>query len=205
MERRIPKNSRCVHSDGLYNKISYNPTAIAMKKFRTLLLVVFALFTFSVAQAGPVESAFSPDGGAEALVLKTIGAARHNIRMAAFSFTSSKIVKSLVAAKRHGVDVQVIVDDSKGCSDNATRSAMNLLTNAGIPLRTVGTYKLHHDKYMIIDGKHVQTGSFNYTRAAAEGNSENVVVIWNDEANANRYLRHWQSRWNQGRTWYCPY
>ena len=176
-----------------------------MKKIRHLLFIVLALFSISVAQAGPVESAISPDGGAEALVLRTIGSARSSIRMAAFSFTSSKIVKSLVAAKRRGVDIQIVVDDGKGCEDNATRSAMNLLVNAGIPLRTVGVYKLHHDKYIIVDRKHVETGSFNYTRAAAEGNSENVVVIWNDEENAARYLRHWQSRWNQGRTWYCPY
>ena len=176
-----------------------------MKTLRHLLFVVLALFSISVAQAGPVESAFSPDGGAEALVLRTIGSARSSIRMAAFSFTSSKIVKSLVAAKRRGVDIQIVVDDGKGCADNATRSAMNLLVNAGIPLRTVGVYKLHHDKYIIVDRKHVETGSFNYTRAAAEGNSENVIVVWNDEENAARYLKHWQSRWNQGRTWYCPY
>ncbi len=70
-----------------------------MKTLRHLLFVVLALFSISVAQAGPVESAFSPDGGAEALVLRTIGSARSSIRMAAFSFTSSKIVKSLAAAK----------------------------------------------------------------------------------------------------------
>ncbi len=176
-----------------------------MKSLRRLLFLVLVCFSCTVVQAGPVESAFSPDGGAEALVLRTIGSARSSIRMAAFSFTSSKIVKSLIAAKRRGVDVKIVIDDGKGCADNATRSAMNLLTNAGIPLRTIGVYKLHHDKYIIVDKQHVETGSFNYTRAAAEGNSENVIVVWNDAENAARYLKHWESRWNQGRTWYCPY
>jgi phosphatidylserine/phosphatidylglycerophosphate/cardiolipin synthase-like enzyme len=33
---------------------------------------------------------------------------------------------------------------------------------------------------VISDGKHVQTGSFNYSQAAAKSNSENVLVVWNN-------------------------
>ncbi len=64
-----------------------------MKFFKHLILFVFAsLFALSV-QAGPVESAFSPDGRAEAMIIRTIGAARSNIRMAAFSFTNPSIIR----------------------------------------------------------------------------------------------------------------
>ncbi|MFX4396927.1 hypothetical protein ABTA35_20190, partial [Acinetobacter baumannii] len=39
-----------------------------------------------------VEVGFSPEGSAEALVLKTIDSARKQIRMMAYAFTSPKVV-----------------------------------------------------------------------------------------------------------------
>ena len=41
---------------------------------------------------------------------------------------------------------------------------MNLLVNAGIPVRTVSQYKIMHDKVIIADGRNIEVGSFNYTR-----------------------------------------
>ena len=175
-----------------------------MKNFRIISLFAFGLaFTASV-QAGSVESAFSPDGGAEALVIRTIDSAHSNIRMAAFSFTSPQVMKGLIGAKRRGIDVRIVVDD-KANQVPAGKSAMNLLASAGIPLRTISIYKIHHDKYIVVDGLHVETGSFNFTKSAADNNSENVVVVWNDSANASRYLKHWESRWNKAQDWVPSY
>ncbi len=172
--------------------------------YRRVSFLTAGLAFAAVVHAGPVECAFSPDGGAEALVIRTIESARGNIRMAAFSFTSPRIMKSLINARRCGVDVRIIVDE-KGNQGRASHSAMNLLSNAGISLRAISMYKIHHDKYIVVDGQHVETGSYNFTRSAAESNSENVVVVWNDLANALRYLRHWESRWNKAQEWIPSY
>ena len=145
----------------------------------------------------PIEVAFSPEAGAEALVLKVIGSARQTIRLAGYSFTSPAIVRSLMDAKRRGVDVKVLLDD-KGNRGQASVAAMNLIVGASIPLRVVSAYAIHHDKYVVVDGKHTETGSFNYSQAAARSNSENVLVIWDNPAVAGRYLLHWESRWGQG-------
>lgn len=151
-----------------------------------------------------VESAFSPDGGAEALVLKAIGAARTSIRVAAYSFTSPPVTRALLAAKRRGVNVAVVVDD-KGNRAKSSKQALNLLVNAGIPTRTIDAYAIHHDKYLVIDAEHVETGSFNYSASAASRNSENVVVVWNNPQLASRYLAHWQSRFDQGTPYRSSY
>ncbi|MBU9229148.1 phospholipase D family protein [Burkholderia multivorans] len=151
-----------------------------------------------------VESAFSPDGGAEALVLKAIGAARSSIRVAAYSFTSPAVTRALLDAKRRGVNVAVVVDD-KGNRAKNSKQALNLLVNAGIPTRTIDTYAIHHDKYLVIDAEHVETGSFNYSASAASRNSENVVVVWNNPQLASRYLTHWQSRFDQGTPYRSTY
>ena len=125
----------------------------------------------------PIEVAFAPEAGAEALLLKVIGSARQSIRLAGYSFTSPAEVRNLMDAKRRGVDVKVVLDD-KGNRGQASVAAMNLIVGAGIPLRVISAYTIHHDKYIVVDGKHTETGSFNYSQAAAKANSENVLVIW---------------------------
>lgn len=155
-----------------------------------------------------VEVAFSPDGGAEALVLKTIRSAQSSIRLAAYSFTSSSVVRALTDAKRRGVDVAVLVDYKNNLQEarnNAPKRALNLLVNAGIPIRTINAYPIHHDKYIVVDGRHTETGSFNYSAAAAKSNSENVLVIWNNPQVAKQYIRHWQNRWKQGTEYQSAY
>ena len=124
----------------------------------------------------PIEVAFAPEAGAEALVVKIISSARQSVRLAGCSFTSPAVVRSLVTAKRRGIDVKVLLDD-KGNRSQASLAAMNLVVNAAIPLRVVSAYAIHHDKYIVVDGKHTETGSFNYSQAAAKSNSENVLVI----------------------------
>lgn len=155
------------------------------------------------AETCPVQVAYSPDGSAEELVVSAISGARQSIRLAAYSFTSPSVVRALMAAKQRGVDVAVIVDD-KANHGKASVAALNLLTQAGIPSRTVSIYPIHHDKYIVIDGSQIETGSFNYS-SAARRNSENAVLISQCPAVARSYLEHWQSRWSQGSDYVLPY
>lgn len=145
----------------------------------------------------PIEVAFSPEAGAEALVLKVIGSAHTSIRLAAYSFTSPAVVRALVDAKRRGVDVRVLVDD-RGNRGKASIAAMNLVVGADIPTRVISAYAIHHDKYIVVDAKHTETGSFNFSQAAANANSENALVIWDNPKLAATYLAHWDSRWARG-------
>ncbi|MGZ3237313.1 MAG: phospholipase D family nuclease, partial [Burkholderiaceae bacterium] len=143
------------------------------------------------------EVAFSPEAGSEALVVKVINASQKSIRLAAYSFTSPAVVRALLNAKKRGVDIKVVVDD-RGNRAKKSLAALNLLVNAGIPTRTISNYAIHHDKYIVSDDRHVQTGSFNYSQAAAISNSENVLVLWNKPDIAASYLQHWQNRYDQG-------
>jgi phosphatidylserine/phosphatidylglycerophosphate/cardiolipin synthase-like enzyme len=144
-----------------------------------------------------IEVAFSPDAGSEVLVLKVIDSAQRSIRLAGYSFTSPSVVRALLDAKRRGVDVRVLIDD-KGNRGKANLAAMNLVVGASIPTRVISSYAIHHDKYIVVDGSHTQTGSFNYSQAAAKSNSENVLVVWSNPELAATYLAHWENRWAQG-------
>lgn len=169
-------------------------------------LIFYAMFFFMPCiQAQPsVEVGFSPEGNAQALILNTLGEAKHSIRMMAYSFTSPDIVKALKNASGRGVDVKIVVD-ARGNQGKASRAAMNILVNAKIPVRTLNMYKILHDKVIIVDEKTVETGSFNFSRAAARSNSENIVVLRDMPDIAKKYLVHWQSRWEKGIAWKSQY
>ncbi|MCL2875988.1 MAG: phospholipase D family protein [Betaproteobacteria bacterium] len=150
---------------------------------------------------GTIEYGFSPNEGAEKLVLKVINSAQSEIRMMAYTITSAPVVKALIAARHRGVDVAIISDHKSNVvrdkSGNA-RAALSALVNAGCRVRTVSAYPIHHDKTIIVDRETVQTGSFNYSRSAAIGNSENVLVVWKNAELSKDYLEHWYSRFSRG-------
>lgn len=149
------------------------------------------------AATASIEHAFSPDDGAEALVLKVIDTSVSSLRLAAYSFNSPTIVAALLAAKKRGVDVKVLADAKRNQRDNS-KAALNALVQAGIPVRTISVYAMHHDKYIVADGHTVQNGSFNYSKDAAISNSENVIVLWQQPLLAASFLQHWEDRWAKG-------
>lgn len=162
----------------------------------------------AVDHQGSIEYGFSPGEGAEKLVLKTIGSARQEIRMMTYSLTSPRVVEALIAATKRGVDVAVVSDYKSNVSDDRSgkaRAALSALVNAGCRVRTIDAYAIHHDKILVVDRETVETGSFNYSDAAATRNSENVIVIWRNPELARGYLAHWQHRFNQGQDYRLAY
>jgi phosphatidylserine/phosphatidylglycerophosphate/cardiolipin synthase-like enzyme len=62
--------------------------------------------------------------------------------------------------------------------------------HAGIRTLIDGKHPIAHNKIMVIDGQTVITGSFNFTKAAEEGNAENLLVI-RDATLAAKYTENW--------------
>lgn len=154
-----------------------------------------------VPASGTVEVAFSPNEGTEALVIKVIDSAKQSIRMLTYSFTSAPVAAALLRAKKRGVDVAMVVDAKNNLSEDRSgkaRHALNAVANAGIRVRTISAYPIHHDKTICVDGQTVETGSFNYSDAAARKNSENVLVMWGNPKLAAVYLKHWERNWQLG-------
>ena len=57
-----------------------------------------------------------------------------------------------------------------------------------------------HDKNLIIDDKHVTTGSFNFTENAEHKNAENLLYIKNDPALAQKFKNRFIKTVIQGKT-----
>ena len=155
--------------------------------------------TARYAATGSVETAYSPDEGAEYLVIKAIRSAQHEIDIMAYGFSNPKITEALLQALSRHVQVYMAVDAKANTVEDRSgkaQSALNALRQAGAAIHLVHAYAIAHDKVMIIDQQTVETGSFNYTEAAAHRNSENVVVLWNNPAVALDYRHHFARNWS---------
>lgn len=138
---------------------------------------------------------FSPNGQAESLVLGAIQGAENSIFVAAYTFTSKPVAEALLCAHRRGVLVYLVVDAK---SNGQRYTAATYLANQGVLVRLNASYAIMHNKFMVIDGKQVQTGSFNYSSAAAIRNAENVLLINGLYELAEQYLNEWYRLWNEG-------
>jgi phosphatidylserine/phosphatidylglycerophosphate/cardiolipin synthase-like enzyme len=82
--------------------------------------------TFSPAR---VAVYFSPQGGATDAVVRELNAAKTQVFMQAYSFTSAPIAKALVEAHKRGVQILAVLDKS---NETDKYSAATFLNNAGI-------------------------------------------------------------------------
>jgi phosphatidylserine/phosphatidylglycerophosphate/cardiolipin synthase-like enzyme len=123
------------------------------------------------------------------LVVKTIESAKNSIRVAAYSFTSKRIAIALLDAQKRGVDVRVVAERSNATARYTTAT---FLANQGVPVRLDYRISVMHDKFLIVDGRTLETGSFNFTGAAEARNAENVLVL-HDAALAQQFGQEWGS------------
>jgi phosphatidylserine/phosphatidylglycerophosphate/cardiolipin synthase-like enzyme len=164
--------------------------------------------SYQVPASGMVEVAFSPNEGGEALVVKVIDSSKRELRVLAYSFTSAPVVAALLRAKKRGVDVQLVADYKNNVSEDRngkSRAALSALANAGVEVRVISVYPIHHDKVILADRETVELGSFNYSEAAARKNSENVLVNWKNPKLADVYLKHFERNYRQSKPFELQY
>jgi len=139
-----------------------------------------------------VQCAFNED--CETLLVRHIETSRESILVAAYAFTRTRIAAALVSAHVRGVDVKVKVDERQAEYTAADRQLKYLARN-GIPVTRIsmkGEYAAMHNKFMVIDGRYVIGGSYNFTTTAGSANWENVTLIDSPDI-ASRYAEAWKA------------
>jgi hypothetical protein len=148
-----------------------DPLAIVIVLLSLLTSLGHAAEPFAPAQ---VAVYFSPHGGATEAVIRELNAAKTQVLMQAYSFTSAPIAKALVDAHKRGVKVLAVLDKS---NETAKYSTATFLNNAGMQPLIDDQHAIAHNKVMVIDSATILTGSFNFTKAAEAKNAENLLVI----------------------------
>ena len=159
-----------------------------------LLPVILFLSCWQLAHAAdnacPITVAFTPH--CERLLLSKIRDAHTEIQAAIYEFTKKDIADAFIERADHGVKITIKVDAHEA-EYKYTDELLIRLQKAKITIQRIkmpGEAKLH-DKFLIIDGHTVVTGSYNWTKRATDENWENLLAIESPTIAAD-YAAEWE-------------
>ncbi len=136
---------------------------------------------------------FSPKGGISKELSKLIKAAKGDIAVAAYAFSSKYLGNALSAARKRGVKVRILLD---GANARKSYSIDEWFVGEGIEVRFIEIKRgcLHH-KFMLINGKLLMTGSYNFTNESEFRNHEGAVFT-NNKALIQSFAAEFERLWN---------
>ena len=131
-------------------------------------------FTDAIDATGPTETVAPTDAALQAL----LDGATTSIDAAIYDFSRANLRDALVNAHNRGVRVRVMGDD-EAYQTPMYQPFYQSLAAAGIPVLydMRGAGSLAHNKFAVIDGTTVWTGSLNWSNTAATYNAENAIAI----------------------------
>ncbi len=135
----------------------------------------------AIGDVGEINVYFCPQDDCEGKLLSVLNSATQSIHCALFE-VNLQAVKDLLREKEKIIEVQVVVDNlyTKEFHDSFVRTDKS---------------GLMHDKFCIVDGKNVFTGSMNPTQNDAYKNNNNIFVITSLHI-AHNYEEEFQEMWN---------
>lgn len=129
---------------------------------------------------------------AEERLIDMLDKAKKKIRMSAFGLTSNDVVDSLIAAKKRGCDVKIVMDHLQAAGHTQAAQVVRM-KHAGIDI-AIGTSpeygQLIHAKFCVVDGLHVEDGSLNYSPSGFH--QFNTVDFTDSKDRAKLFEAHWQ-------------
>lgn len=163
-----------------------------MKK---ILLLWFFYGIPWLCQAGDIKVYFSPNGACQQAVIAEIKKAVGTMDIAMYYLTSGKIARALVDARQRHVNLRIVLDQSQ---EIEPASKSGYLIKHGFEIKYHLGFGLMHNKFAVIDGKVLMTGSFNWTSTAEEKNEENLLII-TDQQTIERYKDRFEYLWHTSR------
>ena len=129
---------------------------------------------------------------AGALVEAIAGAVRC-IDAVVYKFDLPEIFKAFEEALDRGIAVRLVVDKRLIDRDKKNGFTRMLAEKSGATVKKWTGGKLHA-KFVIIDGRQVLSGSYNWTESAKERNTE-LLLCFDDEANVARFITLFNDLW----------
>ncbi len=95
---------------------------------------------------------------------------------ALYDISSIKIADELITAYKRGIDVKLVTEN-----DTYSGRAITRILESGIPVIPDTGSGLMHNKFAVIDGSSIFTGSYNATENCALKNNNNALLIRSPE------------------------
>ncbi len=156
-----------------------------------ILLTIIFISQFFLISLAKTEVYFSLYDDPETVIIENINKAEISIDVAMYTFTDKEISQAVVEAKERRVKIRIYLDRSQV---EAKYSSSRLLVEKGLEVRVSSNNYIMHNKFAIIDGKLVITGSYNWIASASTRNDENLLVI-DDEEIILRFQKQFENLW----------
>ena len=153
-------------------------------------------------QGTQVDILFSPDDLVVDRLSVLLGEAQQSIYFLAFSFGSNDLGNIIREKAAQGIIVGGVLESDQVTFEQANPNQvdeLNLFRQAGLDVRLDGKPDVMNHKIMIIDGRIVVMGSYDFTNRAENENDENVLIFY-DEKIAQKFMEEFlrvQSRAQQ--------
>ncbi len=134
---------------------------------------------------------FCPEDACSSQIIRQIDKAQNYVYVAMYSFALDPIADALIRARNRGVDVKVVMEKSQV----GKGSEYERLRTAGIDVKLDKNPDYMYNKFMIIYGKIITTGSFNWSKHADEKNDENLLIVYSEEL-ARKYREEFSEMWH---------
>ncbi len=136
------------------------------------------------------EVCFSPSEPCDLKLIKFMESAKTSLDIAIYDLNLDALVhQALVLGKK--IPVRIVVDRRQA---KGSHSLVPLLLKAGAQVKYGHQRGIMHNKFTIVDGKMLETGSFNYTNHAARANNENQVYLTNPVI-VERFKKRFDELW----------
>ena len=145
-------------------------------------------------QGTQVDVLFSPDDFVVDRLSLLLGGAQQSIYFLAYSFGSNDLGNIIREKAAQGIVVGGVLESDQVSSEQANPNQveeLNLFRQAGLDIRLDGKPEVMNHKIMIIDGRIVVLGSYDFTNRAENENDENVLIIY-DEKIAQKFMEEFQ-------------
>ena len=162
-------------------------TAVSWLEAASALLLAPA-----VPQAAHSAVYFSSQDDCVGAIQGFIGRAARQLDVCVFTISDDRLTAPLLAAHRRGVRVRLLTDNDKL---HDLGSDITQLHAAGLPTHIDRTDHHMHHKFAVADERTLLTGSYNWTRSAAEYNQENFLIT-DDPALVQRYAQEFGRLWS---------
>ncbi|MBK8027622.1 MAG: DUF1669 domain-containing protein [Chloroflexi bacterium] len=114
-------------------------------------------------------------GGIDVPFVEALAGVERTLDIAAFEFNNPALTTAVLAAIRRGVTVRIVTDSEHGYED--AESTLKQVEAAGVRIVQDNRSALMHNKFMILDGLTVVTGSWNFTINDTYRNNNNALFL----------------------------
>lgn len=140
---------------------------------------------------GDTMVCFSPGHRCRQLIIDQLNNALQSVDICVFTISDDLVTSAILQCMERKVRIRIITDDEKV---HDFGSDIKRLSAAGIEVRVDNSANHMHHKFALFDNRKVLTGSYNWTRSAADDNQENILLT-DDKGAVAAYRGEFEKLW----------